>query len=207
MSNSYELTTVQKESSCKPQTKQVPVSHKKATSNGHGSVKANGVTNGGRKPLPPADDNTAPTTNIFNSYNFKYIDDPDFTMGDEGVAHDQEDVVDASMSIQKLPTAKQQKNINNNDVKTLLANANVVQSNCDGGKGHEQQAAANIASPHHNGDDAIDSMLERRAISGTPRDCHNGNFVIYIYMYACSVHTFLLMFQRNMQSLDSRHTI
>lgn len=191
MSNSYELTTVQRESSCKPPTKQVPLDKKKWTSNGHGPVKANGtavaVTNGGRKPLPPSDDNTAPKRNIFNRYNFKYIDDPDSTMGDDGVAHDshddQEDVVDASRSVQKLPTAKQQKNINNNDVKPLLANANIVQSNCDGGKGHEPQAAAaNIANPQHNGDDAIDIMLERRAISGTPGDCHNGNFVIYIYI-------------------------
>lgn len=190
MSNSYKLTKVRRESSCKPLTKQAPVDNKKTISNGHGPVKANGtavaVTNGGRKPLPPSDENTAPKTNIFNRYNFKYIDDPDSTMGDEGVAHDihdePEDVVDASMSLQILPTAKQQKNINNNDVKPLLANANVVQSSCDGGKGHERQAAANIASPQHNGDDAIGSTLERRTISGTPSDCHNGNFVIYIHI-------------------------
>lgn len=189
MSKSYELTTVQRETSCKPPTKQAPVIIKKATSNGHGPVKANGtavtVTNGGRKPKPLPDDNTASKTNLFNRYNFKYIDDPDTTMGDEGVANDihddQEDVVDASMSLQKLPIATQQKNINNNDVKPLLANANVVQPNCDGGKGHERQAAANIASQQHNGDDAIDSMLEQRTISGTPGDCHNGNFVIYIH--------------------------
>lgn len=192
MSNSYELTTVQRESSCKPPTKQAQIVNQKAISNGHGPVKANGyavaVPNGGRKRPSDDDRDTATATNIFNRYNFKYIDDLDSTIGDEGVAHEigdgQEDVVDASMSLlHKMPTAKQQKNINNNDVKPLLANANVVQSNCDGGKGHERQAAANNAGPQQNGDDAINSMLERRAISGTPVDCHNGNFVLFIHKH------------------------
>lgn len=194
MSNSCEqLTTVKRESSCKPTTKGSPVANQKSTINDNVPVNTNGIidvtVNGGHTTSKPSSDETiTPATNIFNRYNFKYIDDPDTNTGDDGIAYDsntdrQEDVVDASMSIQKKTTALQQNNIKNNDVKRLLAGANVVQSNCGDGKGHERQAVATIASRKHNGDDAIDITLEQRTPSGTLADC-NGNFFIYI-----SAHT------------------